>query len=632
MAKASAAPQWQRSLVALTATVLTVVVIGTLYWAQVIFIPLGMAIFLTFLLTPVVRALQRRGLHRTLAVIVVMLATTCCVIGAGWIVGRQVSGLIDDLPNYTDNIRGKVKSVRSMFTRSGRFDRMLEQLGAELNLSKPQASQPPPADPSGESGEADAEPPTVIVQPESPAWLAQVPAYIDTATEPLGGVALALVLVIFMLLNHEDLRSRFLRLVAGNGRMSSTTRALDDAAHRISRYLLMQAVINATYGLALALGLLLIGVKYALLWGFLAAVLRYVPYIGPWIAAMFPIVLSLALFESWWPPLAVVTFVLVLELISNNLLEPWLYGQSIGVSAVAQLLSAAFWAFLWGPIGLVLSAPMTVVLLVLGKHVPQLEFLEILLGDEPVLDPDVVYYQRLVARDHDEAAELVFDATKSGGAESVYDTLLIPALNLARRDVQKHHLARDDHDFILEATHEFLEDLSEPPATADAEAAPPAEERVANGQPRVRVWACPAKDESDRLALLMLEQLLDQGRWDVEVLGAGILTGELLERVAQDTAAIVCIGALPPGGLAHTRYLCKRLRAQYPKLHIVVGRWGLKGSLAENREQLQESGADSMATTLVETKAQLEKRRLLLAQQAAERAAPQAKSEVVGSR
>jgi hypothetical protein len=378
----------------------------------------------------------------------------------------------------------------------------------------------------------------------------------------------------------------------------------------------MQAVINACFGAALTLGLFVIGVKYAVLWGVLAAVLRYVPYIGAWIAAAFPIILSLATFDSWWAPLGVVGLVLILELTTANALEPLLYGQSMGISAVAQLVSAAFWAFLWGPIGLVLSAPLTVVLLVLGKNAPQLEFLEVLLGDEPVLSSDVVFYQRLLARDQDDATQLVIAEAKTTPPEQVFDELLIPALTYAKRDFAKDDLTQSDYEFALQTTSEVLEDLGERRSESSPPEASIADTEAARSprRDRVRILLCPARDEADRLALVMLQQLLDDEKWEVEVTAVETLTSELVQRVAQEGRSVICIGSLPPGGLAHTRYLCKRLKAQFPSLKIIVGRWGLRGNVQSNRDDLKEAGADLAATTLLETRSQLESWYSILAQ------------------
>jgi hypothetical protein len=289
-------------------------------------------------------------------------------------------------------------------------------------------------------------------------------------------------------------------------------------------------------------------------------------------------------------------------------MEPLLYGQSMGISAVAQLVSAAFWAFLWGPIGLVLSAPLTVVLLVLGKHVPQLEFLEVLLGDEPALEPDVILYQRLLARDQDEATQLVFNTSKSADSQHVYDELLIPVLNTANRDRANDDLSDDDEQYVLQTLQDILQDLGERRSAAvlAEQANGAAETTVKTDQVRIRLLACPARDEADRLGLLMLKHLLDPVKWDVEITAVETLTSELVARVEQEKHAVVCIGSLPPGGLAQSRYLCKRFRAQFPHLKIIVGRWGLRGNVEGNREQLEEAGADVVGTTLRATCTQLD--------------------------
>lgn len=613
MAKNAAVPKWQRSLVALSAAVIGVVVIGALYWAQSVFIPVGMAMFLAFMLSPLVRWVQRRGVHRILAVLLVVFGSAALA-GAGmWVVGKQVSELLTELPNYSANIRTKIKSVRALSAGSARLERMIEEISGELKSSSP--TKPPTETPKGggETKKLDERPTEVIIQPQSPPWVGSLPGYIGSAVESVGNLALAFVLLVFMLLNREDLRNRFLRLV-GNGRISSTTKAVDDAGRRISRYLLMQAIVNGTYGLALSIGLFAVGVKYALLWGCLAAVLRYIPYLGAWLAAAFPVLLSLAMSSTWWPPIFVVAIVLVLELISNNVMEPLLYGQSMGVSTVAQLVSAAFWAFLWGPVGLVLSAPLTVVLLVLGKYVPQLEFLEVLLGDEPALEPSATFYQRLLARDQDEATDLALAAAKAGSPLEVYDQLLIPALNFARRDRARDALSDSDMRFVVETVGDILDDIGERISVENQEHEEEQDEHV-SPIPRIRILAAAASDEVDRLGLLMLRNVLDPAKWQVDVIGAETLSAELVERVEQEARVCVCIGAIPPGGLSRTRYLCKRLHSRFRWMRILVGRWGLRGNVAESEAQLREAGAESQDVTLAETCKELESWRLFLAQQ-----------------
>ncbi len=605
MAKTSAVPGWQLAVLVLTGTVVGVVVVTCLYWAQTIFIPVALAVFLTVLLAPLVTALQRRGLRRLPSVLLVVMLAAAVLSGGVWLVTTQVTSLAGEMPQYTENIKGKVKSLRHLGQGSvtSGLEKMMQKITAAWDL--PAASQ------KGKDRDkpvvaASGKPTAVVLEPETPAWLARLPALLSSLLETLAGLALALVLVVFMLLKREDLRNRLIRLVS-QGQITVMTKALDDAGQRISRFLLMQLIVNATVGLSVGLGLLAIGVQYAFLWGFLAAVFRYVPYIGIWIAAISPIILSVAMFEGWVQPLLVIGLFLTIELLAGNVAEPRLYGRSIGVSEVALLVAAAFWAFLWGPIGLVLSSPLTVCLVVLGKYVPQLKFLDVLLGDEPPLETYVTFYQRLLARDQDEATQLVLAQAKASSPEQVYDDILVPALNYAKRDRERDDLTESEEQFVLQATREILEDLGErrEAATLAKEAIHPEDQANASAPIQLRILACPARDQADRLALEMLRQLLDPAKWVVEVAAVETLVADLVGQVAEHAPALVCIGALPPGGLAHARYLCKKLRARFPKVKIIVGRWGLTGGVEANREQFQDAGADLTATTMLETRSQL---------------------------
>ena len=596
MAKAAAARQWQRAVILLTGTVVAVVVIGLLYWAQMVFIPLALALYLAFLLNPLVRALQRRGLGRVPSVIAVVLAAALVLAGLGWLMVQQTSSLLNDLPNYTVNLRNKIKSLRKLTSEGGRLRSMMNELGGELKSGTGESADAGATIAAGTPSQS-----SVVVKPESPSWIGRFTGYVGSLIEILGSLALSLVLVIFMLFKREDLRNRFIRLV-GHARISFTTKAVDEATQRISQYLIMQAAINGVFGSILALGLYLIGVKYPLLWGFLAAILRYLPYVGIWVAAAFPTILSLALFDSWWQPLAVVGLVLVLELIVTSFLEPWLFGQSMGVSEVGLLVTAAVMAFLWGPVGLLLAAPLTACLVVIGKYVPRLEFFDILLGDQPALDACASYYQRLLARDQDEAVELVLTYAQTESPEQVYDDILIPALTFAKRDQDRDELTDSDEENILRATHEILDDLGE-----HRQAGPGAVEAAGElplGREPIPVFGCPSRDEFDELALEMLRQVLDPKIWRLDVVTADILAAELIARVAAEQPALICLASLPPGGLAHTRYLCKRLRTHFPEVRILVGRWGLRGNVEHNHTQLREAGANEMATTVLETRTQ----------------------------
>ena len=605
MTKTSALPGWQLALLILTGTVVGVVVVTCLYWAQTVFIPIAMAMFLTFLLAPLVAALQRRGLRRLPSVVLVVLLAATTLGGVVWLVTAEVTSLAGEVPKYTENITGRVKSLRNLGQGSvtRHLGKMIQEITGEWNY--PTTSR--------EGGDEDKpkivaaeKPATVFVEPESPTWLARLPAFLSSLAGSLGGMAFALVLVVFMLLNREDLRNRLIRLVS-HGQITVMTKALDDAGQRISRFLVMQLFVNGAVGLTVGAGLLALRVEYAFLWGFLTAVLRYIPYIGVWIAVVPPFILSLAMFPGWVQPLLLIGLFLAIELTASNVVEPRLYGQSMGVSEVALLVAAALWVFLWGPIGLVLSSPLTVCLVVLGKYVPQLKFLDVLLGDEPALDAHVTFYQRLLARDQDEATQLVLAQAKASSPEQVYDDFLVPALNYAKRDRERDDLTESDEQFILQAIREILEDLGvRREVVTQAAAAIHAEDRGNAATPiPLHVLACPARDQADRLALEMLRQLLDPTKWVVEVAAVETLTADLVTQVAEDAPALVCIGALPPGGLAHTRYLCKKLRARFPKVKIIVGRWGLTDGVEANREQLHDAGADLTATTMLEMQSQL---------------------------
>jgi predicted PurR-regulated permease PerM len=595
VAKASAAPGWQRALIALTGTVVGVVVVSCLYWAQKVFIPVALAVFLAFLLAPLVSFLQRRHLGRTLSVAVVVLLAALLLGGFVWLFTVEVRSIAGELPRYTENIKEKIRSLREMGHGSitGRLEKMIQDITREWQsqpASTEEGSTGPPAAAVPEKT------PAVVMEADSPPWLSRFSALLSPVVESLGSLAMALVLVVFMLLKRESLRNRLIRLV-GHSRLTVTTKAVDDAGQRISRFLLMQLIINGGFGLVLTLGLLLLQVPHALLWGFLAALLRYVPYLGSWIMSVLLVTLSLALFPGWVQPILVLGMMVVLELVTANIVEPRLFGHSIGVSEVALLVAAAFWAFLWGPIGLLLSSPLTVCLVVLGKYVPQLEFLDVILGDEPSLSADITYYQRLLARDQDEATQLVLTQAKTFPPEQVYDRVLVPALNYVKRDRERDDLTEADEQFVLRATREIVEDLGERQTAAEGAKAP--------ASCKVRILGCPGHDEGDALALEMLRQLLDPARWEMEILSIDMLSAESVDRAGDKEPAVVCIGALPPGGLAHTRYLCKRLRARLPAARIVVGRWGLKDDVEQNLEQLHEAGADQVETTLLETRTHL---------------------------
>jgi len=580
-----------------------VLVIACLYWAKSVFVPVALAVLLTFLLNPVVRLLQRRGLPRTPAVLLVVVLAFSALGGISWTVTRQLTALAYELPRYQENLKHKMSDLRQL-GKGGIIERLqttIKEVTGELQKAAPPPPEIQPAEGPRERLSAEPEKPVpVVVQAPSMFW--QLPALL----EPLASAGLVIVLVIFMLIQYADLRGRLIRL-AGYGHSTIATKALDEAGQRISRYLLMQAIINGSFGLAVCVGLFLIGVPYAILWGFLSAVLRFIPYVGPVVSAFFPSALSLAVFPGWEQPIIVLSLILVLELASNMIMEPLLYGQSAGVSEVALLVAVAFWTWLWGPVGLFLATPMTVCLGVLGKYIPQMEFIGVLLSDEPAVEASTNYYQRLVARDQDEAEALANEYLNTHTLAEVYDEVLVPALNTAKRDRDLETLTEEDVQFIVHATREIVEDLAvhqaQPtPPSSEATAAPV---RASAARQPAQILGCPAHDEADELALLMLRQLLDPTRYSLEVISAEMLTAEVLSAVEEQHVGLICIASLPPGALAPTRYLCKRLRARFPDCKIVVGRWGLREDWDKPQALLREAGADEVGMTLQETSNQV---------------------------
>jgi len=568
-----------------------VLVIASLYWARAVFVPLALALMLTFLLQPIVAALHRRGLGYTPAAVLVVMLLALALGAISWGAVTQVSSLASELPRYQDNLRQKLDDLQH--ASQGSVFGKLQQTVAELSRKFEQHQLPAPA---------PQEPTTV--PPPWPTLVSYVVSYVPSFLGLLMNAALVLVLLLFMLIAHRDLRDRLFRLV-GYGRVTVTTKALDEAGRRISRSLMMQAIVNGTYGSAVGLGLFCFGVPYALMWGLLAAMLRFIPYIGPTVGALMPIALSMALFVGWVKPLLVGGLFVLLEIATNALLEPLLYGWGAGVSQVAILLSIVFWAWLWGPVGLLLATPLTVCLGVLGKYVPYLTFLEVLLSDEPVTNLNR-YYQRLVARDQDGAIEIVEELLKTRTVLAIYEDVVMPALYYAKQDQRRGNLTADEAHTIYRATHELIDDLSASQAASSAEeavASVPEDDTAAVLPPPLHILGCPAHDEADEVALRILQQVLDPRRFEVEVTKADLLAAEVLSLVEQSASALICIGLVSPGGFAQTRYLCKKLRVRFPTLPIVVGCWG--GTEAETLARLRLDSLTQVGTTLTKTRQQI---------------------------
>jgi predicted PurR-regulated permease PerM/CheY-like chemotaxis protein len=566
------------------------VVVAALYLAKGLLVPLTLAVLLSFMLSPLCDWLERRWLGRIPAVLLTAILGFTVLGAATWTTADQMARLAPKIPEYQKNLETKLSSVNEYAVAAlSKLTSSAQGIGQTLA---------PAAEANGTTELPFSV--RVLASPASP--LEVFGGMFGTLLQVLGTSGIVIVLVIYFLVRREDLRDRFIHLV-GKGHVTVTTQMLADAGARVSRYLSVLFFINATFGLSVGIGLYLIGVPNAILWGILATALRFIPYIGPWIAAAMPIGLSLAISPGWIAPCLTVVLFVVLELFSNNVMEPWLYGKHTGVSAVAVLVAAVFWMWLWGPVGLLLATPLTVCLLVVGKHVPQLSFLGILLGTEAVFEPKTRIYQRLLAGDQEEATELIEGYLEHQSLVQVYDTVLIPALALAETHWQLGELNEGKHKFILQSLQEIIQDLrdrqQEMQAKQDIAAAPEADEdstRVDEANPSpICILCLPARSEADEIAAMMIAQVLETRGCVVQAVSVSSSVSEVVNFIEQREPDVVCISATPPAAVMHGRYLCKQLRSRFPKLNLVVGLWDTQGDLNKAKERIA-CGATVVAT------------------------------------
>jgi predicted PurR-regulated permease PerM len=606
------------ALVGIWTIALTAFIVAALYFARELLIPLALSALLTFLLSPLVRRIER-WVGRIAAVLVVVLLIFTGLGAAGWMLSRQLVDLATKLPEYKGNIITKIHAFK--MPQGGAFSKLSETV-EELKNELPGGDAPSAPTTTQEADKPDTAaalpsnapppaPPEEMIERSKSNPLELVQLIIAPLVGPLGMAALVLLLVIFMLLEREDLRSRLIRLI-GEGRISATTRAMDDAGQRVARYLLMQLVVNVTYGIPVAIGLYFIGVPNAMLWGAFATVLRFIPYVGPWIAAAFPIILSLAVSDSWWSPLLTISLFVVLELLSNNVMEPWLYGKYTGVAPLALIVAAVFWTWLWGPVGLVLATPLTVCLVVIGRHVPRLSFLNIVLSDEEALTPaEDCYHRMLTPGDRDEL-ELVESYLKANSLTALYDTVFIPVLTAAENDAREERLEPAQLSHVQQSMRDIIEDLGTRPtlparvvALAKTKAAGEAPDAALMLAPDCRVYCLPARADRDELAGTMLVQLARKEGFGAQNAPSQLVAGELLELTEKADVDVVCISVLAPSTVIQARYLCLKLRAVLPKLKIVIGLWGETEGMTESTKRLRDSGADEVVTTLAEALVQI---------------------------
>jgi predicted PurR-regulated permease PerM len=567
---------WTRSLPLLTTLVSATVVVAILRLARPVLMPIAFAAFLAFILTSPVKWLQHR-ITRIPALALVMLLAVGAIGSATWVLTSQLNELTAQFGTYAESMRRKVTALQD---RSGwpfaRVDAMLDQVTGGL-----------------EKGAASGGAPVRVV-PARATPAAQLWGLVTPLAEPLLTVLFVVVLCIFILGQREDLRNRLIRLI-GTANVTLTTRAMDEGAQRITRFLLAQTIINASFGTIVGVALYFVGLPYAVLWGALAAIARFIPYLGAMASMLLPTALAFAIFPGWTQLVLTVGIFLGLDTITAYAVEPLLIGRRTGVSSIALLISALFWVWLWGPLGLALATPMTVSLAVLGRHVPGLQFVAVLLGDDQVIGTEISFYQRLLARDDDEAGEVVRANLASLGPVGVMDKILIPTLVLAARDESRREIIDEDETFIVAAARDIFEHLPRTEPTASGSAASPMR--------ALGIAAYPAQSE---LLLDMLAAQLLPEHGALEILPRATTPAQAVARVELLDPIVVCIAALPPDGGPFARELCHRLKGRFPALTVVVFRPDEPGvDPARAAKRLKEAGADLVVTTVAEASAEV---------------------------
>jgi len=598
------------------------VIILVLYFARTLLIPLAFAIVFNFLLAPAVALLEKVRVRRGFAILLVILIFFSGFAAVGWVVARQVVHVVEVLPDYRGNIEAKLNQMHTpVGGAAGRAITNLEELGLEFSSgSNPVAvaaqqniAQRTAAHRRSLKHSATDE--TPITQPEKPTQVEVIQppispgAYLRDLTlpvlRPLGIAAIVLVFTIYILIHREDLRNRLL-LLAGIGHLNLMTQALNDAAQRISRYLVMQFLVNGCFGLLFGVGLFALGVPDATLWGAIAGLLRIVPYAGVIVSGALPLIFSLAISSSFRQPLGVIGIFLLIEIITAYVVEPWLYGSKTGVGSLALLASAIFWSTLWGWPGLVLSTPLTVCLIVMGRYVPQMSFLHVLLGDDAELAPEARFYERLLAMDQAEVRQIADKFVDGKPLVELYDQVLLPSLSLAKQDHQKGGLDDARGNFLIMSIAELLAEYSEfknPQETVlPSGPLPSAIEAHTRSFPVVCIAA---NDQSDEVSATMLAQLLERSGFNTILLPMAAVTPEILARLAQDRNTVVCISALPPFAFSAARSACQRVREQMPRNRILVGLWRASQEADTLRSRFGAAKPTALAATLSEAVTQV---------------------------
>ncbi|MCB8882350.1 AI-2E family transporter [Acidisoma cellulosilytica] len=611
---ASETPRPQGLLILLV----SVVVVTALYFAKTVLIPITLAVMLSFVLGPVVGLLRRWHLPKVVAVLLAVLLALLVILLLGGIIGMQIADLAGSLPHYQATIMQKFQAVQGYFAQH--LQALMSHFGKAADMPGHRAQGP--AAPQIATGNPSGQMVEVAPDTGAPSTFSLLKTVLAPVVGPIETVGIVIVFAIFFLLQKEDLRDRLIRLF-GSSDLHRTTLAIDDAGNRLSRYFLAQTCINAGFGVVICIGLTFLGLPNPILWGVLAMLMRFVPYIGSLISALLPIALAAAVDPHWGLALATLILFLVCEGITGQVIEPMTYGSTTGLSPVAVLVVAVFWGWIWGPIGLILSTPMTLCLVVVGRHVKWLEFFDVLLGDRPALTPVETFYQRILAHDPDEVQEQAEQLLQTRSLSAYYDGVARRGLELAagdilrgamkpvqvarlRADVETLIAELDDYDDVdpphrLLMQEETVAGVERPNRVIVKQAAPGVEIQAEDGAVAVAPLALcvGGRGPLDDIPSAMLAQLLGKHGFETRIATHDAVSRAQIATLDKAGVSLICVTCLElVGQPPHLRYLLRRLRQRMPDVPMVVGLWTPEAEILARQDLAQTLGADAYVTSL----------------------------------
>ncbi len=621
-------PKSELAMIAAVAQMLVVALsVAALYFARDVFIPLALGLLLSFLLSPLVDRLRRMGIPNIAAVVTTAALTFLLLAGGLTLLGRELTKLVGDLPQYKDELVAKARSVAGMTTgMGGSLDELADEVSEAMEGQPEEKAgddpQPTFLDrlsnqvfPDSTNVKADAphdgtssKRPLYIRQVRDDLSLASWASSAGSVLGPLTTAGLVSVFALFMLVHRDDLRDRIIAVIS-HGNYVTTTEALDEAAERISRYLVAQTIVNTSYGFVLTIGLALIGwgmtpegsFPNAILWGVLATCLRFVPYVGPTVAAIFPLAIALSVFPGYGVALAVLALIITLELISNNILEPWLYGASTGISAVAVIVAAVFWGWLWGPVGLLLSTPLTVCLVVLGRYVPRFRVLSTMLGEDVEIKNSMRFYQRLLAGDEHRAWEMLRQHADNSNFDESCDEVLVPALKRIRLDNDEDQLTDADANRLFSISGGLIDKLHQH-VQSTVEAA--SEDKPEADASLPLIIGLSSHHFSEGLVLNLL-RAGGEGNFQLSAIDEETHPEAVGRQVASSSPAVVVIVVLPKGGFVQARYLCRSVRKEGYTGPVIVACLGKFKNFDQLFVKFRKSGATGMTTSFSQTRSKI---------------------------